>query len=98
MTHVRKGQLTAIKEWRKHLREWKQVFWKAERKEAQRQARREASEMTKARPPRRAFDFGAWPHAPFRHGRAKLRSLSNTLRAGLSRPSWPGLSRPSTSF
>lgn len=60
MTHVRKGQLTAIKEWRKHLREWKRVFWKAERKEAQRQARREASEMTKARPPRRAFDLEAW--------------------------------------
>lgn len=59
MTHVRKGQLTAIKEWRKHLREWKQVFWKAERKEAQRQARRDANEMTKALPPRRAFDLGA---------------------------------------
>ncbi|HWK96543.1 MAG TPA: hypothetical protein VNR39_14085 [Pseudolabrys sp.] len=57
MTHVRKGQLTAIKEWRKHLREWKQVFWKAERKEAQRQARRQANEMTKARPSRRAFDL-----------------------------------------
>jgi hypothetical protein len=57
MAHVRKGQLTAIKEWRKHLRFWKRFFWKAERKEAQRQARREATEMTKARPPRRAFDL-----------------------------------------
>ena len=26
MAHVKKGQLTAIHEWRKHLRFWKQVF------------------------------------------------------------------------
>lgn len=58
MTHVRKGQLTASGEWRKHLRDWKRIFWKAERKEAQRQARRDATETTKARPPRRAFDLG----------------------------------------
>jgi hypothetical protein len=54
MPHVKKGQLTAIGEWRKHLRFWKRFYWKAERKEARRQAREEA----KARPPRRAFDLG----------------------------------------
>ena len=53
MAHVKKGQLTASGEWAKHLRFWKRFFWKAERREAQRQAREEA----KARPPRRAFDL-----------------------------------------
>ena len=53
MAHVKKGQLTAIREWRKHLRFWKRFYWKAERQEARRQAKEEA----KARPPRRAFDF-----------------------------------------
>lgn len=53
MAHVRKGQLTAIKEWRKHLRFWKKFFWKMERQEARRQAREEA----KARPKSRAFDL-----------------------------------------
>jgi hypothetical protein len=57
MAHVRKGQLTATKEWRKHLRFWKKFFWHAERRAARRQAREEAREETKARPPRRAFDF-----------------------------------------
>lgn len=57
MAHVRKGQLTAIKEWRKHLRFWKKFFWKAERQEARRQAREEA----KARLESRAFDIGACP-------------------------------------
>ena len=53
MAHVRKGQLTASGEWRKHLRFWKRFFWKAERKKARRQAKEEA----RARPQRRAFDF-----------------------------------------
>jgi hypothetical protein len=53
MAHITKGQLTATKEWRKHLRFWKKIFWKAERQEARRQAREEM----KARPPSRAFDF-----------------------------------------
>ena len=53
MAHVRKGQLTPPKEWAKHLRFWKKFYWRAERREAQRQARAEA----RARPPRRAFDF-----------------------------------------
>jgi hypothetical protein len=41
VAHVRKGQLTAIKEWRKHLRFWKKIFWHAERREAKRQAIKE---------------------------------------------------------
>jgi hypothetical protein len=32
MANVKKGQVTATKEWRKHLRWWKRIFWKAERK------------------------------------------------------------------
>lgn len=54
MAHVKNGQLTASREWAKHLRFWKRFYWKAERQEARRQAKQEA----KARPPRRAFDFG----------------------------------------
>ncbi len=63
MAHVKKGQLTAIKEWRKHLRFWKRFYWKAERQEARRQAKQEA----KARPPRRAFDFSGtlMPTVPY---------------------------------
>jgi hypothetical protein len=53
MARVKKGQLTATKEWAKHLRFWKRFFWKTERQEARRQAREEV----KARLPRRAFDF-----------------------------------------
>jgi hypothetical protein len=33
MSTIKKGQITASKEWRKHLRRfWKRRFWKAERK------------------------------------------------------------------
>ncbi|MBX9859527.1 MAG: hypothetical protein K2Y20_08060 [Sphingomonas sp.] len=32
MAHVRKGQLTRTPQWWVHLREFKRVFWKAERK------------------------------------------------------------------
>ncbi len=53
MSHVRKGQLTATKEWRKHLRFWKKFFWHAERREVKRQLTKEI----RARPPRRAFDI-----------------------------------------
>ncbi len=72
MTHVKKGQLTALKEWRKHLRFWKKFYWRAERREARRQANQEA----KARPPRRAFDFGE--HFTFRYeqGRQNRRAPS----------------------
>jgi len=34
MAHVRKDQLTPAPQWWKHLREWKRVFWKRERKAA----------------------------------------------------------------
>jgi hypothetical protein len=36
MSSVKKGQLTASLEWRKHLRDTKRVFWKRERKAAKR--------------------------------------------------------------
>jgi len=32
MANVKKGNLTATPQWWKHLKEWKRVFWKAERK------------------------------------------------------------------
>lgn len=35
MTHIHKGQLTKSPQWAKHLKDWKQVFWSAERKAAQ---------------------------------------------------------------
>ena len=41
MAHVRKGQLTPPKEWWKHLRWLKRVFWKAERKAAKKTARKD---------------------------------------------------------
>jgi hypothetical protein len=31
MAQKRKGQLTASPQWWRHLRDWKRVFWKAER-------------------------------------------------------------------
>jgi hypothetical protein len=34
VAHVRKGQLTPAPQWWKHLREWKRVFWKRERRAA----------------------------------------------------------------
>ncbi len=34
MAHIRKGQLTAAKEWWVHLRKTKRVCWKGERKAA----------------------------------------------------------------
>jgi hypothetical protein len=42
MAHVRKGQLTPAPQWWKHLRDWKRVFWKAERKAGRIEAVREA--------------------------------------------------------
>ena len=32
MANVKKGNLVKSPQWWKHLREWKRVFWKAERK------------------------------------------------------------------
>jgi hypothetical protein len=31
MANVKKNQVTKSPQWWKHLREWKKVFWKAER-------------------------------------------------------------------
>jgi hypothetical protein len=41
MANVKKGQLTKAPEWWKHLRWVKRVFWKRERKAAQRHIARE---------------------------------------------------------
>lgn len=38
MATVKKGTLTPAPQWWKHLRKWKRVFWKKERKAAQRDA------------------------------------------------------------
>lgn len=32
MASVKKNQITKSPQWWKHLRDWKKVFWKAERK------------------------------------------------------------------
>ena len=42
MASVKKGQLTPPPQWWKHLKEFKRVFWKAERKAAHKEARSEA--------------------------------------------------------
>lgn len=36
MATIKKGVLTASPQWWKHLRDWKRIFWKKERKAAQR--------------------------------------------------------------
>lgn len=38
MANVKKGLLTPAPQWWRHLRDWKRVFWKKERKAAQRDA------------------------------------------------------------
>lgn len=48
MANVKKGLLTPPPQWWKHLRDWKRVFWKRERKAAQRETRRQNDE-TKCR-------------------------------------------------
>lgn len=44
MANVKKGQLTAPPQWWKHLRWAKRVFWKRERRAAQKTASKEAAE------------------------------------------------------
>lgn len=39
MAHVKKGHLTPSPQWWKHLRKWKRVFWKRERKAAKEKVR-----------------------------------------------------------
>ncbi len=41
MATVEKGILERSPQWWKHLRDWKRVFWKRERKAAQREIKRE---------------------------------------------------------
>jgi hypothetical protein len=41
MANVKKGNLTAPPQWWKHLRDWKRVFWKSERKAQQKEIRNE---------------------------------------------------------
>lgn len=41
MATVKRGILTRSAVWWKHLRDWKRVFWKKERKAAQREAQKE---------------------------------------------------------
>jgi len=41
MATKKKGILTSSPQWRKHLKEWKRVFWKKERKAAVREIRKE---------------------------------------------------------
>lgn len=36
MANVKQGNLTKPPQWWKHLKEWKRIFWKAERKEQKR--------------------------------------------------------------
>ena len=36
MANVKKGQLTPPPQWWRHLRDWKRVFWKRERRAAKR--------------------------------------------------------------
>lgn len=36
MANVKQGNLTKSPQWWKHLKDWKRVFWKAERKAQQR--------------------------------------------------------------
>lgn len=43
MATMKKGILTAAREWWKHLRETKREFWKSERKAARLAAKREAA-------------------------------------------------------
>jgi hypothetical protein len=42
MANVKHGNLTPAPKYRKHLREWKRIFWKGERAAQNRQIVREA--------------------------------------------------------
>lgn len=41
MAHVKKGQLTKSPQWWKHLKDWKRVFWKSERRAQKEQIKKE---------------------------------------------------------
>jgi len=42
MASVKKGNLAAPPQWWKHLRDWKRVFWKRERRKHSHEIKREA--------------------------------------------------------
>lgn len=44
MATVKKGTLTPAPQWWRHLRDWKRLFWKRERKAAQRDAAKRGAE------------------------------------------------------
>ena len=44
MAHTQKGILTKPPQWWKHLRDWKRVFWKKERKASTQDARKQVKE------------------------------------------------------
>ncbi len=41
MAHVKKGLFTPSPQWWKHLRDWKRIYWKKERKQIKKQLRNE---------------------------------------------------------
>lgn len=41
MAHARRGQLAASPQWWRHLRDWKRVFWRRERRAHAREIGRE---------------------------------------------------------
>ena len=43
MSNVKKGNVAAPPQWWKHLRDWKRVFWKKERRNQTAVIKREAS-------------------------------------------------------
>lgn len=45
MANVKKGQLVPSPQWWKHLRDWKRVFWKKERKASDRDAKKQVKEQ-----------------------------------------------------
>ena len=49
MANVKKGNLTASPQWWKHLRDWKRVFWKRERKAQEAQIKHDNRDTTKPR-------------------------------------------------
>lgn len=44
MATVKKGIITPARQWWKHLRKWKRVFWKSERKAQERATTKEAGD------------------------------------------------------
>lgn len=45
MANVKKGQLVPSPQWWKHLKDWKRVFWKKERKASDRDAKKQVKEQ-----------------------------------------------------